>query len=105
LKDIHADGAYVRFSGSSWREKLLRSRPDNENCDHSDDVMYAHDKTPLSRHSGLTSNGALRRLLVRRSKNVIDPDQIPSNLEIERELRGKAPAPAQHGCPAIQIGQ
>jgi len=43
--------------------------------------------------------------LVRRSKNVIDPDQIPSNLEIERELRGKAPAPAQHGCPAIQIGQ
>jgi hypothetical protein len=45
LKDIHADGAYVRFSGLSWREKLLHSYPDNENCDDSDDMMYAHDET------------------------------------------------------------
>jgi hypothetical protein len=44
LKDIHADGAYVRFSDLSWREKLLRSYPDNENCDDSDDVMHAHDR-------------------------------------------------------------
>jgi len=44
LKDVHTDArACVRFRFHRWKEKLLRAKADNENCDDSDDMMYAHE--------------------------------------------------------------
>jgi hypothetical protein len=45
LKDVHADARdYVRLCFHRWKEKLLRSKADNENCNDGDDVMYAHER-------------------------------------------------------------
>jgi hypothetical protein len=43
LKDVHTDARDdVRICFHRWKEKLLRSKADSENCNDSDDVMYAH---------------------------------------------------------------
>ena len=49
LKDVHTDArVYVRFRFHRWKEKLLRAKADNENCDDSDDMMCTHERLHCS---------------------------------------------------------
>lgn len=43
LTDVQTDLVYVRICFHRWKEKLLSSKADNENCDDGDDVMCAHE--------------------------------------------------------------
>src|SRR5665647_899481 len=44
LMDVHAGTLNIRFRFYRWKEILLCSYPDNENCDDSDDVMCTHER-------------------------------------------------------------
>src|SRR5674476_329433 len=51
LKDIHAgtrDCVCARVCLRRRKQKLLRSYPDNENCDDSDDMMCTHERLHCS---------------------------------------------------------